>query len=85
MKPFLFSLMLVFALGCSTKQESQVAAPSSDESSAPPSEGLGSHERCLTECREAMAMQARSAEAIEADCLQQCTGEPQPLSPRGLE
>ena len=85
MKRGLFLLALLEASACSTKQDSQLSAPSVDESSSISVDDQESDERCLSECRTSMAMQARSAEAIEADCLQQCTGEPQPLSPRGLE
>ena len=85
MKRCWFLLALLQGAACSTKQDSQVSAPSVDESSALSVDEQESNERCLSECRTSMAMQARSAEAIEADCLQQCTGEPQPLSPRGLE
>ena len=74
--------LLLFIIGCTTPKQTQPPpeAKSTEQKSAPvEKQGVGDLQVCVSRCVKERQMEARAAEAIEADCRASCSGEAAPF------
>ena len=79
------TLILSLLLGCGNKTEvvNPTAPESTAEAAVPTQEKTPEEDSldCVAKCLKASQAEARSIEAIQADCERSCSQEPQPFLP----